>query len=652
VELVQLQVGVADTNGNFVSGLSAEDFVVTVDDDPRPAQVAYEIDLRRSPGDDSGPLRQRAQAYTAEASLPPAARRHFLLIFDLTFTNGRGIREARRAALSFLDDALHLSDLVGVATMSRYGIDLRVPFTRDRAPVRTAVESIGLAETSARILLGSDNPVTAAGAEPAGPGLTLGFLEYAAATAAYLSNLEQLGEVLQAIEGRKHLVMFSAGMTDQVLVGSLRALASAAEQRGVGIDGGGYVVPYGDPEEAGGSSQVRDAIAEATEQLMNSDAVVHAVSVRRLGLRGDGRQSLQYLSDGTGGEAYWNHNDLSVPLRQIEEATSRYYVIAYRRSPSDGDTVKLQVRALPDGVDVVSAPTRLSPPPAFGEMDEMQRQLQLSEAMANDQGFGAMELSLRVVPFPVPAGTDAALLVALEVPAAEITRLEALHGPGALRLEIAGLARLEDGTTAAAFRRAAELGDDFMNRDPRARSFRYADVISVPPGEGRLRLLVRESTVGELTAITQRYWAADPAPDEMFLAQPIAVELKDLAGSILELGFDPLAYDGRRLTPIPSPQASPDEPADVLLIVYNLPEVPGALAVSIELAPVGDADPQPAREIRILDTNTERGIVRLLVRFQLPATTPTGDARLWVRVTDPSTGAYREQPMTLGVLPR
>lgn len=66
VEIVQLQVGVAADNGEFVSGLQPEDFLLRIDGQPREVQFVFEVDLRREAPGDIG-------CCSSTSALPPAA---------------------------------------------------------------------------------------------------------------------------------------------------------------------------------------------------------------------------------------------------------------------------------------------------------------------------------------------------------------------------------------------------------------------------------------------------------------------------------------------------------------------------------------------------------------------------------------------------
>jgi len=136
VELVQIQVDVRDADDQFVHGLSASSFRLTVDGEPREVAIAYEIDLRSD----------SAVMLEPDPSLPQAGWRQFLLFFDLSFTTPRGILAARDAAQQFVSEQVHPNDLISVATFNLVsGLQMLCPFTLDRAQALDAVNMMGLA---------------------------------------------------------------------------------------------------------------------------------------------------------------------------------------------------------------------------------------------------------------------------------------------------------------------------------------------------------------------------------------------------------------------------------------------------------------------------------------------------------------------------
>src|SRR3954470_3789644 len=106
-------------DGEPVRGLTAKDFEVY--DGRRKVNVTgFEL------------LDLAAPAGLPSAQVPVAARRHFLMLFDLSFSEPKSIVKARTAAADVVD-GLHPTDLVAVATYSSLsGPQLVLGFTPDR----------------------------------------------------------------------------------------------------------------------------------------------------------------------------------------------------------------------------------------------------------------------------------------------------------------------------------------------------------------------------------------------------------------------------------------------------------------------------------------------------------------------------------------
>src|SRR5579864_9493987 len=132
VTVVQVPVQVV-RDGGPVQGLTAADFEVF---DGRKQQKVTGFEV----------LDLSARQGPAVASIPPALRRHFLLLFDLAFSEPKSLIKAREMVRGMLP-ALHPSDLVAVATYSSArGPRIALGFTSDRRQVLKAVESLGLPE--------------------------------------------------------------------------------------------------------------------------------------------------------------------------------------------------------------------------------------------------------------------------------------------------------------------------------------------------------------------------------------------------------------------------------------------------------------------------------------------------------------------------
>lgn len=682
VQLVQLQVNVAGPDGAFVPGLEPGDFLLRVNGEDRPVQVVYEVNLDR-PADSTA---EETTAPALDDAPPAAARRHFLFLFDLSFTSRRGILEARRSALDFVDSRVHPRDFVAVATYGRFGFRLLAPFTGEHAQAREAIATLGLADAGDALASGIDfeESISQALSElaegPAGDDGGIGamlagseFSTYVGEVANYAEQMAELGALLQAVEGRKHVVLFSRGFDDRALTGqSLGELAAGAEARAASPAG----VAGADAEQMYGSAEVRRALERMIDEFREADAVVHAVDPTGLrqgdndvtrqvspiatsafGGGGDlatgnlrnGHQALVAMAEGTGGTISWGLNDLSVALERIEEATAAFYMIGYRRSPDDPATVEVEVSVRAPDVRVVSAPTRLAPPPPFGEMTEAQRQLQLAEFFADSIDRRDLSFETQVVPFP-QVSADGKLAVLLEIPGLEIDRLARERGDDRVQLEFAALARDAGGAAAAVVRRGLTV-DVARMRDAGSmveQSVRLADYLQVPPGDYRVRMLLREREVGRLSTRTVGAHLPEPVGDALRVARPLILSPSSApARPEGDAPFDPLSLDGRQVMAAASPVLAPGESFLALVVIYNLPRDPatGEPRAGVVLEIDGGERSLPVTDFEIIGSRYEgdSGITQLVIQGILPTDAPTGTASLWARLLDATSGRRIEE---------
>src|SRR5205085_6847129 len=101
VQIVEVPVTVVDHDGNPVRGLTAANFQLL--DDGKPVSVTS-FDKIDFASEDS---------VKAISPLNPAARRNFMLLFDLTYSSPASMVRAQDAARSFLQTSVGPRDLVG-----------------------------------------------------------------------------------------------------------------------------------------------------------------------------------------------------------------------------------------------------------------------------------------------------------------------------------------------------------------------------------------------------------------------------------------------------------------------------------------------------------------------------------------------------------
>ena len=153
VVVVEVPVNVLGRDGRPVEGLTAEDFEV-YDDGKRQPVTGFEVLDQRKPLPAAAP---------GEAPINPAASRHFLIVFDLSFASSHGIVLARRSARDFVVTRMKELDSAAVVTYSvETGFRLVVGFTGDRTQLASAVDTLGLPTLAQR----TPDPLALLVAEP------------------------------------------------------------------------------------------------------------------------------------------------------------------------------------------------------------------------------------------------------------------------------------------------------------------------------------------------------------------------------------------------------------------------------------------------------------------------------------------------------
>ena len=116
---VEVPVNVTGRDGQPVRGLKATDFEVFDEGSAQPITGFDVVDLDLLGAGEAGaapgtPSASAGAGPVASRQLEASARRHFLLLFDLSFSNPIAILKARLAAREFLLNSLKPSDLAAV----------------------------------------------------------------------------------------------------------------------------------------------------------------------------------------------------------------------------------------------------------------------------------------------------------------------------------------------------------------------------------------------------------------------------------------------------------------------------------------------------------------------------------------------------------
>jgi VWFA-related protein len=474
--LVSLDVIVKDKKGKAVTDLNPEDFTVLENGVPQKIEFFDSTLTSGSEGGQSTNVNDSTQP--GSRTLNGFPRNIIALVLDGQSTQVSNLKHVREGIIKYIRERISDSDLVALFSISG-GLQLRQPFTQDKAKLIAAVEnaydSSTLSKTSEardisenisslrdQIGGGVTGPIAAtpgagaAGSAAAQTMIAQRMLEQyiqlrsalsAQQTRPVLAALAAISEGLRSIPGKKTVVMFSEGfVATEALDWQIQSTIDIANRANVAIyiiDSGGLT---GGAPTSGAlvSGSPLGAISAATdmEHRRRAGAGESVFDItRQEGL--NRQQDLLYrISEDTGGRFLKNTNDIAGGLERIDAEIRSRYTLAYRSTDQNFDgsfrKVKIEVRR-PD-TNVVARPGYYAIPPSqivpFSPDDQ-----KLLANFANMQAHPELPLSMELNSF---RSTEYNYIVPLsfEIPPAAV-QFDRKGDKQRLQLEVLAVIRAE-----------------------------------------------------------------------------------------------------------------------------------------------------------------------------------------------------------------
>jgi len=671
VTAVQIPVQVV-ADGKAVRGLAAADFVVYEGRRQRAVVGFDSVDLQTLP---------------ADGEVPGAARRWFLMVFDMAFSDAGGIADGRDAAIGMLP-LLHPSDLVAVATYRRTGVDMVLGFTSDRAQTVAALNSLGLPDLIDRaadplkiIVVEHDNsfgdtggvggngpvmyqdrkiipkpkPTTGRGPTVNATNPFSGLMDplynarkssenagreaQKAALDALSDSFSEIARLMRGISGRKEVLLFSEGF-DNALVQGTQDKDERDRMYVEGSEAG--AVWRVDSEERFGSTEALGDLERMLEELRRSDCRVHTVDVAglRAGDAGEaqgGRDSLFQIARDTGGDAYENFNDLSAAVGKMLERSGVTYVLTIQPEDLKADgayhplRVELRKGKAPRGARVVHRPGYFSPR-HFAERGKLDRTLTTGARLLSGDEPGSVPTSVLATPFPKEGGT-AYVPVLIEAGGAAL--LDG-NGPGELLAEIYIYALDEDGGVRDYLAQALVLELGKVEAELREGGLRFLGHLELPPGRFSLRVLAMNGRTGAYGLRTAQVEIPEMGAGQPVLLPPLFPEppgqgvlTRQASQDGEEVPF-PFTQGAIAYLPDPQPELTQGQETPVALVGYHLP---GDLQIRTQvLTPDGREVATGGLRVLGRESGAADGAERLRAAFRTPALAP-GEYLLRVTVS-------------------
>jgi VWFA-related protein len=550
VRVVEIPVQVT-RDGEPVRGLTASDFAVVAGKQPQTV-IGFDVvdvqTLRAAPGE--------APAKSV-ASLPAAGRRHFLFLFDLSYSDPQSLVRAQKGALEIARNGLQLGDLAAVSVYSpTKGARLLLGFTSDRAQVELALATLGSTELIERrpdyggLLLGqardnmavksinADKRVLArlGGADGEGaeinPAADIAKILLDAELLAesmrerdfdsaerdraqrFTTSLAQLGDLMAQVQGRKHVIFLSRGFDSSLLVGQHepqgRAIESADEEL--------REITRVDSDNRWGNARLQRALRESLEHMKWADCAIHSIDISGAETQGRaiagelrdvaassptvvgrGNDALFVMAKETGGTFHRNYNDLAAAMNQVLEATGVTYLLTIQptgvSAPKDG---YVPLRVTVPGARGATVSHRLgyfARPPAAVESAVAER-MQIASRLVEGRAGG--ELRARLLALPAPwGGSGGQALITVDGPS-----LLAAHEGDALSAEITLYAFDAAGAIRDHARQLVGLDLRAVGERLKRHGLRLLAGLDLPPGEYDVRALVRNTVTGRWSITT------------------------------------------------------------------------------------------------------------------------------------------------------
>ena len=683
---VQVPVNVIARDGEAVRGLTQEDFQILDEGQPQTITGFRVIDLDQIVPDDR-------RVIETDYGIPPAARRHFLFLFDLSYSAPTSIAKAQSAAHAFVLEQLHPTDLAAVGVHSvESGPQLLITFTPDRAQLARAIMTLG----NPRLLrLVTEDPLGFLIDAPASDltaaldvgGVNAGITEMERSMSGHLQaigsemaksersfargqisrwtdTLHQMARILSTVEGRKHLVLFSEGFDGRLLFGRQPDYFDEELRRETDLIERGQIAQV-DTDQRFGNTQLQNQVHQMLTEFNRANTVIHTVDIS--GLRADsreedrirtvGREALFYLANQTGGRLHQDANDFGAELQEVLESSTVTYLLSFQ--PSDpgeaGDHRRLRVRARAAKGAQLSHRMGYYTPRPYGDLHPMEKRLLASDLIA--AAAERDDLAMNVLAAPFQAGPNRAYIPVI----VEIGGDSLLEGHETARLPVEIYAYVTDEKSEMRdfFSRVVNLDltgrqDTFANT-----GLKYYGSLELEPGDYLLRVLARNAVTGAtgvetLTLHVPAFESGEPTLlPPFFHEEPGAWFLvrEQPADKYAKTTVYPFTVNGQPYVPSAVPlltESGAGSEAEICLVGYNLAE--GDLSLQ---AMVLDADGERmeggALSLRERTVTGIPGLDKLVAAFD-PVDLPAGDYTLRVTVTDPATRARPFNSIPLRVL--
>jgi VWFA-related protein len=587
VNLVVIDVEVADSSGRPVKGLKASDFTLLENGKPQKISTFVYANVegfaQAEAGKQQAPIVVPVAGSPSKSELGPVVqnRRMILMFFDLTSLSTPDLMRARAAAIHYVKDQMTPADLVGIVVLGNR-LGLLSNFTNDKDTLLSALDRLepGVDSQLADLLSASASEGEASVSEDVGAAWTPDDTEFNVFnTDRKLEAMQDLAQLLQDIPGKKVVLQFTSGITqtgeeNRTAVEAATNAANRADVSFYSVDARGLMVeiPGGDASHA----------ASTGASMFNGDTVLGQMQSRQ-----DSRDTLETLAADTGGRAFFDLGDLSKAFTQVQDDTNGYYLLGYTPTDTRMDGLWRNVKVKVDRPGLrLRYRTGYFGPKNFRHFNEEDREQQLLEALNSPTPILELPIALETAIFRLN-DRESFVPIAAKLPA---STLQWAQKKGSHQDQFDFAAQISDAKTG----RPVAATEDTITVNLNAENFEqyasrtllYQGGVILAPGSYQLKFVARENDTGRIGSFQVPLTIPAPGQNQLGMSTVLLSSQLVSAGKnnevrthglgAVRMQQSPLDVSGQRIVPSVTNVFTTDQTLYVFFQTYLPPKTDSA----------------------------------------------------------------------------
>ena len=609
VTLKLVQVYVTDKKGNPVTDLRKDEFILYDNRDEK--QITdFERHALALPGT---PAASPTEELTQTALNPsaPLLDRKFFFLFDLVFTEGKGFRIAREAALHFMETGLVPTDEASVLSFSGgRTLDVRNLPTRDHGAVRKAIESLTIADLldqvfieneSAGVLVTTGQDASTSNFRPSSGS---GPSEIRILAGNFIWALKSFAQALRYVPGQKNIILYSRGIKPSTI--------------GRGESGGVL------------SGDLNRGYADMCKELAASGVSVFPVNTKDPTVPkveqpfNVGETTLRETAAATGGRYLGYAVNAEKHMETVNNITGMYYVLGYPIGQIwDGKFHTVRVKVSRPGCEVHAQPGYFNPKP-FAEYSKIEKEIHLVDLALAGKPLSQDPVRFTMQALPVACAPRDNLFFIAAIPK------DGLAGVAGPRVEVASLVFNAHDEIVDSRRTEVDLAAERLEKNS---TFLFA-ALSASPGTYKCRVVLRNLETGRAAVAGISAIVPEGVANKLLVFPPLLAS--EAAGTVL-LGGDVGKQEGEPDAQARAVQVFLLDPKKYAPYLEDQLPAGAAIAAAVRCAAPSDdvsglelsaqltsqaSGNKQAVPLSILEEKGVKGTKIFLARLEIPGVTP------------------------------